>query len=90
MTRRSILSTFALILAATTTVVAEERNNEESEQRLLDSVKYLSSDELGGRGVGTPGIDKAAEYIAGEFAKAGLNIKVFDGQPYQKFTINLG
>ncbi|MBL6444742.1 M28 family peptidase [Fulvivirga sp. 29W222] len=33
---------------------------------------YLASDELKGREVGTPGIDKAAEYIAAEFKKHGV------------------
>ncbi|GAA4335997.1 M28 family peptidase [Flaviaesturariibacter amylovorans] len=33
---------------------------------------YLASDELGGRRPGTPGIEKAAAFIADEFRKAGL------------------
>lgn len=33
---------------------------------------YLASDELQGRAVGTPGIKKAADFIAAEFKKAGL------------------
>ena len=42
------------------------------EQRLADVVRYLASEELEGRGVGTKGIDLAAEYIAGRFAEYGL------------------
>ena len=34
--------------------------------------KTLSSDEMLGRAVHTPGIEKAAEFIASEFKKAGL------------------
>jgi hypothetical protein len=37
-----------------------------------DTVPYLASDELQGRGVGLPGLDTAAKFIAGEFAAAGL------------------
>ncbi len=43
-----------------------------SEARMLKDIEYLASDELEGRGLGTPGIDKAAEYIAKQFSDAGL------------------
>ncbi|HEY7712123.1 MAG TPA: hypothetical protein VIG57_19085, partial [Candidatus Entotheonella sp.] len=39
---------------------------------LLRHVKYLASTELTGRGVDTPGIKLAADYIAAEFARYGL------------------
>ncbi|HEX4229683.1 MAG TPA: M28 family metallopeptidase [Bryobacteraceae bacterium] len=35
-------------------------------------VQYLASDDLQGRDVGSPGFDKAANYVAREFEKAGL------------------
>ncbi len=35
-------------------------------------LQYLSSDELEGRGIGTEGYRKAANYVAGEFKKSGL------------------
>ena len=54
-----------------------------SEKRMLVSVEYLASEELKGRGLGTPEIDLAAEYIAKEFKEAGL--KPFDKTYYQKF-----
>ena len=37
-----------------------------SATRLAGAVEFLSSDELEGRGVGTDGLDKAADYIASE------------------------
>ncbi len=43
------------------------------EQRLKGNVRYLASDELEGRGPQTAGLDKAAEFIAHEYQKAGLN-----------------
>ncbi|MDR4506528.1 MAG: M20/M25/M40 family metallo-hydrolase [Candidatus Scalindua sp.] len=43
-----------------------------SEMRMLKDIKYLASDELEGRGLGTPGIDKASDYIAKQFSDAGL------------------
>jgi aminopeptidase N len=43
-----------------------------SEKRMSEHVKFLASEELEGRGLGTAGIDEAANYIASEFEKAGL------------------
>ena len=53
---------------------------------LLADVRYLASDELGGRSIGSSGADSAAEYIARRFAAAGL-------QPssqgwFQRFTVS--
>lgn len=39
---------------------------------LRKSIEYLASDELEGRGVGTKGLDKAADYIAEVFKGLGL------------------
>jgi len=61
-----------------------------SELRLKTSVEYLASDQLEGRGVGTKGLDQAAEFIAGEFANLGLKTDLFDGQPFQKFSVTTG
>src|ERR1041384_4780691 len=36
------------------------------------NIAYLASDELEGRGIGSPGIDQAAEYISKAFKEAGL------------------
>ena len=43
-----------------------------SRARMMETVRYLASDELAGRGFGSPGLDKAAEYIAKQFKDAGL------------------
>jgi hypothetical protein len=60
------------------------------EARIADDVKYLASDELAGRGVGTPGIDLAAEHIAEAFRDVGLKTDLFDGTPFQRFEIPAG
>ena len=67
---------------------AEE--NSAIEQRMAETVKYLSSDELEGRGIGLPGLDKAADYIASEFAKLGLKTDLYDDGPFQKFEMTTG
>jgi hypothetical protein len=43
-----------------------------SKERMMETVKYLSSDELKGREIGTPETDRAAAYIAAKFREAGL------------------
>jgi hypothetical protein len=55
--------------------------------RMSDDLRYLASDELEGRNVGTEGIAKAGEYIVQRFEELGLETKLFDGSPYQEFTI---
>jgi hypothetical protein len=56
-------------------------------ERITSSVEYLASDDLEGRGVGTDGLNKAADYIAGYFADLGLETDIFGGTPFQKFTV---
>ncbi len=60
------------------------------ESRLLDGVKYLASDELEGRGVGTAGLNLAADYIRRQFADAGLNVHAVDGGAFQSFSMTIG
>ncbi|HLJ11267.1 MAG TPA: M28 family peptidase, partial [Planctomycetaceae bacterium] len=62
----------------------------ESQARLLSDIKYLSSDELEGRGVGLPGLDAAADFIRHEFAQAGLKLDSVGGGPFQTFTMSTG
>lgn len=44
-----------------------------SAQRILDHVKWLASDELGGRGNGLDGLERAGGYIRDHFKSAGLD-----------------
>ena len=54
--------------------------------RYLGHVKYLASPELRGRASGSPELEKAAEYIAGQFRSDGL--KPLEGSTYlQAFPI---
>lgn len=56
---------------------------------LQKAVTYLASDELEGRLVGTPGIEKAANYIADTFSKVGLQtVPGLEGyfQPFKMTT----
>ena len=52
---------------------------------LLRHVKKLASEEFSGRRTGTPGGDKAAEYVASEFKRLGLTAIDEDGDYLQPF-----
>jgi hypothetical protein len=56
----------------------------------LRYVRFLASDELKGRGNGTPELDKAAEYIAQQFRSAGLVPAGDNSTFFQKFTVTAG
>ena len=58
--------------------------------RLKVHARYLASDELAGRGVGTPGITLARDYIAREFARYGLRPGGDDGSYLQAFNVATG
>src|SRR5262249_14676735 len=57
------------------------------ESRLRKDVEFLASDDCEGRGVGTRGINLAADYIAHEFAKAGLKPAPVTSSYFQPFTM---
>lgn len=61
-----------------------------SPQQYLAHVKYLASDELGGRGTGTEGGGEAADYIVEQFKAAGLQPGGPDGSWYQPFEVTVG
>src|SRR5439155_25194338 len=64
-------------------------NAPESESRLRQTVSYLASDALEGRGAGTSGLDQAADYIADQFKSMGLRTDLFHGTPFQELEIPL-
>lgn len=61
-----------------------------SQTRMARDLQYLSSDELEGRGVGTQGINLAADYIRNQFAQAGLDVHGVKGDAFQKFSATMG
>jgi hypothetical protein len=81
---------FGLIVALATTAFAKDDEvNAEREARMKRDITFLASPECEGRGPGTQGIDKAADYIAGEFKKAGLKPGGKEGF-FQPFTFGGG
>ena len=56
-----------------------------SADRLRDHAEALSTPDMEGRGVGTAGLDKAADYIAGQFQAIGLTPAGDNGTWFQAF-----
>ncbi|HEX6181343.1 MAG TPA: M20/M25/M40 family metallo-hydrolase [Chitinophagaceae bacterium] len=81
------LSPFLLLLVIVTACKAQTNNNVINATETERIERILSSDEMQGRRVFTPGIDKAASFIADEFRKAGL--QMWNGQTsyLQSFTM---
>lgn len=65
---RSLFVAVTIAAAAVTTIVTAAGPADQ----WFAHVKFLASDELQGRGSGTPGHRKAAEYVADQFKAAGL------------------
>lgn len=59
---------------------------ESVESRLRHDVEYLASDDLRGRATGSKGADQAADYIADQFAAAGLKTDLL-GKPFQELRL---
>ncbi len=83
-------SALTSILAVSLAGFASASLPEFDAQSYLSHVKYLSSDALEGRGDGTPGLEKAAEYIAGRFKDSGLQPAGDAGTYFQSFQAPVG
>src|SRR5262249_32171787 len=62
-------------------------NDQAVEERMRRDLTYLASDECEGRGPGTKGLEKAAQHIGVEFARAGLKPAGEKGSYFQPFNI---
>jgi hypothetical protein len=61
-----------------------------SADRYMQHVSFLASDDLKGRGNGSPELERAAEYIAAQFRSYGLQTAGENGTYFQKFDITTG
>jgi Zn-dependent M28 family amino/carboxypeptidase len=88
--KRFLAAVFAAIVA---TVAAAQVQPKVTAADLKADVSFLASDALEGRGTPSKGLDIAAEYIAAEFRRAGLEPAGDDGYfqnaPYASITPNL-
>ena len=78
---KRVIAAFAAFVSASGAFAATP---DVSLERMKKDLFYLAGEECGGRGVGTPGIDKAADHIAAAFKEAGLEPGMKDGyfQPF--------
>jgi hypothetical protein len=81
---------FALAVVALLGQAAWTAENAVVEARILEDMKFLTSDECEGRGINTKGINLAAEHIAQEFKKAGLKPAGDEGTYFQHFGVIKG
>ena len=80
-----------VLLAATLVVFPGHAQSRRVDPRAyLEHVKFLASENLEGRGNGTPGLNTAAEYIARQFAAAGLEPYGDGGTFFQPFEMITG
>ena len=87
---RTISIICLLLLPADAQAQQEESDLVPAGKRLLRHVRYLASDELEGRRIGSAGIAKAASYIRKRFADAGLDVTGVDGGALQTFAMTTG
>ena len=89
LTAAFVLTMFVTLAFADRSSVAAELTGT-AEERLKNDLKYLADDKLEGRGVGTDGLNLAADFIKDQFKAAGLNVTALDGDAFQKFTMVTG
>jgi hypothetical protein len=58
-------------------------------QQMMQDISYLTDPKMAGRGLGTPELEQAAQYIADEFQAAGLKPAEV-GSYYQTWTAKVG
>lgn len=71
-------------------VYAQSENSAITAAEIISHIRYLASDELGGRESGAEGGDEAAGYIAYHFKSSGLKPSGGDGTYFQNFTFVSG
>lgn len=89
-THRISMLTLLLLFHAVPFVVAQPAGDHIppiSIERMRTDLKYLSSDPLQGRGVGSRGEELATDYIADQFQKAGLKPAGDNGSYFQKVPL---
>lgn len=57
--------------------------------KLKQTLGYLASDDLKGRGIGTEGLQEASEFLAKQFQQMGLKTDLVNGTPFQSFEVNI-
>jgi len=88
--KRFLPASLLLLFLTLSTLSATLPVGELSAERYLQHVSFLASDELKGRGNGSPELERAAEYLATQFRSYGLEPAGDRGTYFQKFDITVG
>lgn len=86
----TILRRFAPIIALLVAIPAfgvQTPGEVASAERMKKDLTFLAGPECEGRGVGTTGLNKAADHIAASFRESGLKPAMKDGTWFQPFSI---
>ncbi len=86
----SALTILLVLLLAAAAVAAPKSRPEITPEEIRAHVRYLASEELAGRGTGTPGNDRAAAYLADQFRRAGVEPAGEAGSYFQRFEVVTG
>ena len=89
MQNNSLLLTTVLLFASNCfgqQAIPEAALEKINEQSITETIKFLASDELAGRDTPSPGLDKASDFVAERFKKAGLEPLGTDGSYFQTIT----
>jgi acetylornithine deacetylase/succinyl-diaminopimelate desuccinylase-like protein len=84
------LATALLGSLAVGVAVRATEDSATSRPRILADIQYLAADEREGRGIGTRGLDHAADYVRDQFQKAGLKPGLADLGFFQNFDMIAG
>ena len=88
---RLVVGRLALAFCSIAAIAAPARLGQKADEaRYIEHIKFLASPELKGRAAGTPGLERAAAYIAGQFKRAGLQPGAGGHSYLQPFTVTTG
>lgn len=79
-----------LVAVAFVALVAAPSARDIDADALLAHIRFLASDELKGRGNGSDGLERAADYIAARFKEVGLEPGGEGGDWFQRFELVAG
>ncbi|HEY2910154.1 MAG TPA: M20/M25/M40 family metallo-hydrolase [Gemmataceae bacterium] len=82
------LAAFALLLVSIPAIAQPAAPDPAAVERMRKDLSFLAGPECEGRGVGTTGLNKAADHVAAAFKSAGLKPANKDGTYFQPFTLN--
>jgi hypothetical protein len=81
------LSPLVIVLLAVPAFSQPPVADDAAVERMKKDLFFLAGPECEGRGVGTAGLNKAADHVAAAFQAAGLKTAMADGSYFQPFTI---